>query len=204
MSGGDPVRFPLGRASNELSPHEWGWSYIGQFSARAWRAFPTWVGVIPDANRSDRVSERFPHMSGGDPARVGGTIKHVWLSPHEWGWSSFWQYVFRWQFAFPTWVGVILVCSMKMLTLKCFPHMSEGDPKKAIFSVTRVPLFSFVLIFCFLLPVSLFIIANQVIVNRRLRQVVIADPVINRNFIKDVAVHVLHPEHVMIAISQVA
>lgn len=105
------------------------------------------------------------------------------FSPHMWGWSRSRSCGLDQSRVFPTQMGVI--------QKKRYSQLREHRFFTLVFSIHR------------LLPVG-FITTNQAIVNRRLRQVVIADPVINRNFIKDVAVRVLHSEHVMIAISQVA
>lgn len=105
------------------------------------------------------------------------------FSPHMWGWSRFWQ--------------------LKSKVPSGFPYTSGGDPKKAVLIIEH-RFFTLVFSIRRLLPVSLFTIADQAIVNRRLCQVIIADAVRNFDLIKNIAVRVLHPEHVQLPVSQVA
>ena len=50
-----------------------------------WFLFPTWVGVIPDADIKEIIRQAFPHMGGGDPIISGIALTIVSFSPHGWG-----------------------------------------------------------------------------------------------------------------------
>ena len=109
-----------------FSPRPWGWSEGGNTRTSGCFVFPTPVGMVRPAEKSDNIIIRFPHARGDGPSINIAHFSTSWFSPRPWGWSELNQNESLSNTVFPTPVGMVRPSSGTARDCSCFPH-ARGD-----------------------------------------------------------------------------
>jgi len=159
--GGGPGKRERESQESMLSPHTWGWTVCGIFTADRSDVVPTHVGVDPDARRAlSQMTccphtrgggpipgaewpclERCPHTRGGGPLAKRKAVPPPPLSPHTWGWTASGGSLNKDARVVPTHVGVDRGHGGLATWRQCCPHTRGGGPTEGG-SVLFVPTLS--------------------------------------------------------------
>ena len=129
VCGGDPKVWFKNLNIGEYSPRMWRWSSAKSIVISFSIVFSTYVEVIPPTVHAFHKCQRILHVCGGDPRRKRIYRATSMYSPRMWRWSCKKARCWELWKVFSTYVEVILICLIWVLSLSRILHVCGGDPK---------------------------------------------------------------------------